>query len=86
MSEDVGDGATEVGEASVGGRRFWSRDAGEELPEGSLMGVKGLICGLRILKLLRRRFSNMFLCGPARHTQLRTSSSSVWQAIHYQVL
>ena len=54
----MGEGAPGL-EAKVSGRLFLSNDIGEELPEGSFMGVKACKGGLNMVKLFLRRLSDI---------------------------
>ena len=59
MSELVGDEDTGEEDRRAGGRCFFSLEMGDELPDGSLMGVKPVMVGRNMLKLFRRRLSDM---------------------------
>ena len=57
ISELVGDGAPGLDEVRVSGLLLRSRETGEELPDGSLIGVSAVnVGGRKMLKLFLRRF------------------------------
>ena len=58
ISDEVGEGAPGL-EAKVSGRLFLRNDIGEELPEGSFMGVKAVNGGCIMVKLFLRRLSDI---------------------------
>lgn len=59
VSEEVGDGAPGLDKVKVSGLLFLRRETGEELPEGSLIGVNAAnVGGRKMLKLFLRRFSS----------------------------